>query len=75
METKSETAKMENNFGVLDSLWFGIGALMQQGSDVSPRSISTRYFGVYFQIVIINAAEQYLVITVLVHIQGANCVS
>ena len=34
---------MENNFGLLDSLWFGMGTLMQQGSDISPRSISTRY--------------------------------
>lgn len=31
-----------SNIGIRDSFWFGIGALMQQGSEVNPRAISTR---------------------------------
>lgn len=31
-----------SNFSVMNSLWYGAGALMQQGSDITPRSISTR---------------------------------
>ena len=38
----NQAMNMENDFGLLDSLWFGMGTLMQQGSDISPRSISTR---------------------------------
>ncbi|XP_074643782.1 glutamate receptor ionotropic, kainate 2-like [Tubulanus polymorphus] len=33
---------VENQFTILNSLWFTIGSLMQQGSEVAPRAISTR---------------------------------
>ncbi|CAF0837193.1 unnamed protein product [Adineta ricciae] len=33
---------LENRFTVSNTLWFAIGTLMQQGSDVSPSAISTR---------------------------------
>lgn len=33
---------VENQFTIGNSLWFTVGSLMQQGSDVAPRSISTR---------------------------------
>ncbi|UJR26528.1 hypothetical protein I4U23_007851 [Adineta vaga] len=33
---------LENRFTVSNTLWFSIGTLMQQGSDVSPSAISTR---------------------------------
>ena len=36
-ENESKSRKLMN------SLWFGIGALMQQGTEFSPRSISGRF--------------------------------
>ncbi|CAF2522856.1 unnamed protein product [Rotaria sp. Silwood2] len=33
---------LENRFTVSNTLWFSIGTLMQQGSDMSPSAISTR---------------------------------
>ncbi|XP_032457765.1 glutamate receptor ionotropic, kainate 2 isoform X2 [Nasonia vitripennis] len=33
---------LENDYTLLNSLWFTIGSLMQQGSDIAPRAISTR---------------------------------
>ena len=31
-----------SNIGIRDSFWFGIGGLMQQGSEINPRAVSTR---------------------------------
>lgn len=33
---------LENSFSLLNSLWFTIGSLMQQGSDLAPKAMSTR---------------------------------
>ncbi|RZF32680.1 hypothetical protein LSTR_LSTR004108 [Laodelphax striatellus] len=33
---------LENQFSLLNSLWFTIGSLMQQGSDIAPKAVSTR---------------------------------
>ncbi|XP_076373999.1 glutamate receptor ionotropic, kainate 2-like isoform X2 [Tachypleus tridentatus] len=33
---------LENSFSLLNSSWFTIGSLMQQGSDLAPRAMSTR---------------------------------
>ncbi|XP_066590291.1 glutamate receptor 1-like isoform X2 [Prorops nasuta] len=38
-------SSMANDFSILNSLWFALGAFMQQGSDISPRSISGRIVG------------------------------
>lgn len=38
----AENRTMENQFTVANSFWFAIGTLMQQGSDLNPRAISTR---------------------------------
>lgn len=32
----------KNQFNIWNSLWFAIGSLMQQGSDVIPRAVATR---------------------------------
>ncbi|KAG8147750.1 hypothetical protein E2320_022459 [Naja naja] len=32
---------VENNFTLLNSFWFGMGALMQQGSELMPKALST----------------------------------
>ncbi|XP_037079302.1 LOW QUALITY PROTEIN: glutamate receptor ionotropic, kainate 2-like [Pollicipes pollicipes] len=33
---------LENQFSLPNSLWFTIGSLMQQGSDIAPKALSTR---------------------------------
>lgn len=33
-----ETAERSEDFGIFNSLWFSLGAFMQQGCDISPRS-------------------------------------
>ena len=40
-----ETDTVENTFTLSNSLWFCVGTLMQQGSDVNPRAVSTRVVG------------------------------
>nr|XP_026689799.1 glutamate receptor ionotropic, kainate 2 isoform X2 [Ciona intestinalis] len=55
-QAKSNT--LVNSFSFLNSMWFGFGALMQQGTEVSPRSISTRLLaGVwwFFTLIIISS--------------------
>lgn len=37
-----EREPLRNQFSLLNSFWFTIGSLMQQGSDLTPRSMSTR---------------------------------
>ncbi|XP_028173813.1 glutamate receptor ionotropic, kainate 2 isoform X3 [Ostrinia furnacalis] len=37
-----EPPMLENQFTLLNSLWFTIGSLMQQGSDIAPKAVSTR---------------------------------
>ncbi|XP_064079193.1 glutamate receptor ionotropic, kainate 2-like isoform X3 [Macrobrachium nipponense] len=34
--------KLENEFSLLNCLWFCIGSLMQQGGDILPKAVSTR---------------------------------
>ena len=38
----SSTQMLTNHFSVKNSLWFALGAFMQQGSDISPRYIHHR---------------------------------
>ena len=35
------TSDQSNEFGIFNSLWFSLGAFMQQGCDISPRSVSS----------------------------------
>ncbi|XP_022086249.1 glutamate receptor 4-like isoform X2 [Acanthaster planci] len=47
-----------NDFSITNSLWFSFGALMQQGSDISPRSLSGRIVGGvwwFFTLIIISS--------------------
>lgn len=39
---QEDSAVMRNSFSLLNSFWFTIGSLMQQGSDLAPKSMSTR---------------------------------
>eukprot|EP00057_Strongylocentrotus_purpuratus_P011244 XP_011665718.1 PREDICTED: LOW QUALITY PROTEIN: glutamate receptor 2-like [Strongylocentrotus purpuratus] len=50
--------KKANNFGIQNSLWFSMGALMQQGCEVSPRCLSGRIVGGvwwFFTLIIISS--------------------
>ena len=40
----------ENQFNFLNSFWFVLGALMQQGSDVEPLALSVRLYRIRFHI-------------------------
>ncbi|NWT28403.1 GRIK3 protein, partial [Cardinalis cardinalis] len=49
---------MENNFTLLNSFWFGMGALMQQGSELMPKALSARIIGGiwwFFTLIIISS--------------------
>ncbi|XP_072514228.1 glutamate receptor ionotropic, kainate 1 [Salminus brasiliensis] len=49
---------MENNFTLLNSLWFGVAALMRQGSELMPKALSTRIVGGiwwFFTLIIISS--------------------
>lgn len=47
-----------NEFSIMNSLWFALGAFMQQGCDISPRSISGRIVGSvwwFFTLILISS--------------------
>lgn len=55
----------KNQFTVLNSLWFAVGSLMQQGSDVIPRAAATRIVAVvwyysYYSILYLFIENSYL---------------
>ncbi|BFZ14897.1 hypothetical protein BsWGS_17936 [Bradybaena similaris] len=55
-ESKERTAT--TIFSISNTLWFSLGALMQQGSDISPRSFSGRVIGSawwFFTLIIISS--------------------
>ncbi|XP_018604322.2 glutamate receptor 4 isoform X3 [Scleropages formosus] len=60
-EEGSETPPADqppNEFGIFNSLWFSLGAFMQQGCDISPRSLSGRIVGGvwwFFTLIIISS--------------------
>ncbi|KAM9310945.1 glutamate receptor 1 isoform 3-T3 [Gastrophryne carolinensis] len=52
------TTDHTNEFGIFNSLWFSLGAFMQQGCDISPRSLSGRIVGGvwwFFTLIIISS--------------------
>ncbi|XP_071786806.1 glutamate receptor 2-like [Asterias amurensis] len=54
-EDQEET---ENDFGIFNSLWFTVGALMQQGCELCPRSMSGRLTGGvwwFFTLIIVSS--------------------
>ncbi|XP_071951840.1 glutamate receptor 3-like isoform X2 [Antedon mediterranea] len=55
--TEEDEAKT-NDFGIFNSLWFSMGAFMQQGCEISPRSLSGRIVGGvwwFFTLIIISS--------------------
>ncbi|XP_057375759.1 glutamate receptor 1-like isoform X2 [Daphnia carinata] len=56
--SESSSQMLTNHFSVKNSLWFALGAFMQQGSDISPRSISGRMVGAvwwFFTLILISS--------------------
>ncbi|XP_077402270.1 glutamate receptor 1-like isoform X2 [Vanacampus margaritifer] len=54
----NESPEHTNDFGIFNSLWFSLGAFMQQGCDISPRSLSGRIVGGvwwFFTLIIISS--------------------
>ncbi|XP_068798487.1 glutamate receptor 2 isoform X1 [Struthio camelus] len=55
---ETQTNESTNEFGIFNSLWFSLGAFMQQGCDISPRSLSGRIVGGvwwFFTLIIISS--------------------
>ncbi|KAM9470297.1 glutamate receptor 1a isoform 2-T2 [Clarias gariepinus] len=53
-----QNQEQSNEFGIFNSLWFSLGAFMQQGCDISPRSLSGRIVGGvwwFFTLIIISS--------------------
>ncbi|XP_056129271.1 glutamate receptor 1a isoform X2 [Lampris incognitus] len=53
-----QNPEQTNEFGIFNSLWFSLGAFMQQGCDISPRSLSGRIVGGvwwFFTLIIISS--------------------
>nr|XP_061792931.1 glutamate receptor 1-like isoform X3 [Nerophis lumbriciformis] len=53
-----QNPEQSNEFGIFNSLWFSLGAFMQQGCDISPRSLSGRIVGGvwwFFTLIIISS--------------------
>uniref|UniRef100_A0A674PS51 Glutamate receptor n=1 Tax=Takifugu rubripes TaxID=31033 RepID=A0A674PS51_TAKRU len=53
-----QSPTQSNEFGIFNSLWFSLGAFMQQGCDISPRSLSGRIVGGvwwFFTLIIISS--------------------
>ncbi|XP_060554333.1 glutamate receptor-like isoform X2 [Ruditapes philippinarum] len=51
-------ASISNDFTISNSLWYSLGAFMQQGCDISPRSVSGRIVGSvwwFFTLIIISS--------------------
>ncbi|XP_023815098.1 glutamate receptor 1 isoform X3 [Oryzias latipes] len=56
--TNQQNLEQTNEFGIFNSLWFSLGAFMQQGCDISPRSLSGRIVGGvwwFFTLIIISS--------------------
>ncbi|XP_043486735.1 glutamate receptor 1 isoform X2 [Polistes fuscatus] len=53
-----QASSMANDFSIINSLWFALAAFMQQGCDISPRSISGRIVGSvwwFFTLILISS--------------------
>ncbi|KAJ8408907.1 hypothetical protein AAFF_G00247250 [Aldrovandia affinis] len=57
-QQQQQSPEHTNEFGIFNSLWFSLGAFMQQGCDISPRSLSGRIVGGvwwFFTLIIISS--------------------
>ncbi|XP_024921534.1 glutamate receptor 1-like [Cynoglossus semilaevis] len=57
-QKEKDAPEHTNDFSIFNSLWFSLGAFMQQGCDISPRSLSGRIVGGvwwFFTLIIISS--------------------
>ncbi|XP_075888119.1 glutamate receptor 1-like isoform X2 [Nelusetta ayraudi] len=57
-QKEKDAPEHTNDFGIFNSLWFSLGAFMQQGCEISPRSLSGRIVGGvwwFFTLIIISS--------------------
>ncbi|XP_060567354.1 glutamate receptor ionotropic, kainate 1-like [Ruditapes philippinarum] len=54
-----ESEEVENQFTILNSLWFTIGSLMQQGCDIMPKAISTRTVAILWWFFVLILVSSY----------------
>ncbi|XP_037086487.1 glutamate receptor ionotropic, kainate 2-like isoform X2 [Pollicipes pollicipes] len=50
---------LENQFTMLNSLWFTIGSLMQQGSEIAPKAVSTRMVAAWWWVFTLIMISSY----------------
>ncbi len=58
LEGNLGTTTVANVFSLMNSLWFSLGAFMQQGTDITPRSVSGRIIGGswwFFSLILISS--------------------
>jgi len=58
IEDNTDGPTVTNNFTIFNSLWFSLGAFMQQGCDIEPRSMSGRIVGSvwwFFTLIVISS--------------------
>lgn len=61
---ESESEELETTFSLSNSIWFSVATLVQAGTDVSPKAVSTRLVGVvwwFFTLIIISSYTANLV--------------
>ena len=56
IEDSTEGPSVSNNFTISNSLWFGVGAFMQQGCDIEPR-YEIAYICLYTEFIYQSAAN------------------
>ncbi|KAL0902302.1 hypothetical protein ABMA27_000205 [Loxostege sticticalis] len=57
-EVATTKASVVNEFSFWNSMWFSLGSFMQQGSDITPRSVSGRIVGTvwwFFALIVISS--------------------
>ncbi len=61
---EEESEELETAFSLSNSIWFSVATLVQAGTDVSPKAVSTRIVGVvwwFFTLIIISSYTANLV--------------
>ncbi|XP_075250572.1 glutamate receptor ionotropic, kainate 2-like isoform X2 [Convolutriloba macropyga] len=54
-----DSDEVENQFTLINSLWFAAGAMMQQGSEISPRALSTRIISAMWYLTTVIVIASY----------------
>merc|ERR1712165_164827 len=55
----NEQEVLVNEFSLVNTMWFAVGSLMQQGSDIVPKSVSTRIIATMWWLFILVVTSSY----------------